>query len=114
MTPACFRDSKQYSEWLHLARCAKETCTICEDCTVEYEDKMQSQGRCHKGWYSAQLVMRGKCLPLRPPECKVTKEIEHEKLYWDFLQVAQIGSDDQPLSSGIYQRGGSQPYAANP
>jgi hypothetical protein len=85
MTPACFKDEQQYSEWLRLARYAREACTICDDCTPEYEEKMKAQGRCHKTWYLTQIVMKGKPLPLKPPQFKVMKEIEYEKLYWETL-----------------------------
>jgi hypothetical protein len=114
MTPACFRDNQQYSEWLRLARYAREACTICEDCKPHYEEEMKTQGRCHKGWYSVQIVMAGKALPLLPPQFKVTKEIEHEKLYWEFIQVEEVGSDHQPSGSGFNQTDSPAPHASNP
>jgi hypothetical protein len=114
MTPACFRDNQQYSEWLRLARYAREACTICEDCKPHYEEEMKTQGRCHKGWYSVQVVMAGKALPLLPPQFKVTKEIEHEKLYWEFIQVEEVGPDHQPSGSGFNQTDSPAPHASNP
>jgi len=114
MTPACFRDDKQYSEWLHLARYAREACTICEDCKPHYEEQMKTQGRCHKEWYEVQFVMRGKALPLQPPKFKVTKEIEHEKLYWEFFQGEDNGPDHKPSGSGFDQTSMPSPHASNP
>lgn len=46
--PSCFPSEKTYREWLHLARVVRESSTICEDCTAEYEEKMKSKGRCFK------------------------------------------------------------------
>ena len=48
--PDCFRDYQQYSEWLGLARIVKESCTICEDCSKQYKEKMIVQKRCHEEW----------------------------------------------------------------
>jgi hypothetical protein len=48
--PDCFRDYKQYSGWLGLARAAREACTVCEDCTKQYKEKMIVQNRCHEEW----------------------------------------------------------------
>jgi hypothetical protein len=110
MTPACFKDNQQYSEWLRLARYAREACTICDDCKPDYEEKMKTQGRCNKGWYSIQVVMAGKALPLHPPQLKVTKEIEHEKLYWEFFPSQEAGPDNQPPSSGINQANSPAAY----
>ena len=114
MTPACFRDNQQYSEWLRLARYAREACTICEDCKPHYEEEMKTQGRCHKGWYSVQVVMAGKALPLHPPQFKVKKEIEHEKLYWEFIPSKENGPDHQPPGSGFNQTNSTASHASNP
>ena len=75
---------------------------------------MKTQGRCHKEWYEIQFVMRGKALPLHPPKFKVTKEIEHEKLYWEFFQSEEIGPDHQPSGSGFNQTNSTASHASNP
>ena len=87
IAPDCFRDYKQYSEWLGLARMAKEQCTICEDCVPSFQVEMKRQALCHYEWHSIQFM------PPKPPKspsiktakCKVKKEIEHEKLYYEFF-----------------------------
>jgi hypothetical protein len=114
MTPLCFRDYKQYSEWLYYARNAKESCTICEDCLPDYEKKMKKEGRCNKEWYSVQLLMRGRTLPIHPEQCKVTKEIEHDKLYWEFFQGEDTRPIDKPRSSVFDQEYSSTTYRAYP
>ncbi|UOF77717.1 hypothetical protein [Caudoviricetes sp.] len=57
MFPDCFRDYKQYSEWLYVARIVKETATICEDCNAEYRSKMVAQSRCHKEWTEINWIV---------------------------------------------------------
>lgn len=57
MSPDCFKDFNQYGEWLRLARLAKESCTICEDCTMQYKAKMKAQSRCHEEWHSVNVLM---------------------------------------------------------
>lgn len=87
IAPDCFKDYKQYSEWLGLARLAKEACTICEDCREEYQTEMKLQERCHQEWYSVRIVMNGKSLPTHPIKQKSTpKEINYDKLYWEFKE----------------------------
>jgi hypothetical protein len=114
MTPFCFPNSKEYSEWLHLARNAREPCTICEDCSLDYRNKMKNVGRCHDEWYSVQLVMRGRANPSYPPKSKVTKEIEHEKLYWEFFPSEDTGPADESPSSGIDQTNSTTAHGVNP
>jgi hypothetical protein len=114
MTPSCFRDNQQYSEWLYFARNAKESCTICEDCLPEYQQKMKSEGRCHQEWYSVQVLMRGRTIPAHPDERKVTKEINHEKLYWEFFPSEEVGPDDESSSSGIDQANSTTAHGVNP
>ena len=58
--------------------------------------------------------MAGKALPLLPPQFKVTKEIEHEKLYWEFIQVEEVGPDHQPPSGGFNKADSPAPHASNP
>lgn len=86
MTPACFRDEQQYSEWLHLARYAREACTICDDCKPEYEEKMKAQGRCHNSWRTVQFVMQKKVKPVFDTPKKPLKsnlmEIQIDPLSW--------------------------------
>ena len=85
IVPNCFRDYQQYSEWLGLARAAKQPCTICEDCTSSYKEKMITESRCFEKWYSVQVIMQGKLIAPNPEsDRKVTKEFNHEKLYWEF------------------------------
>lgn len=89
--PDCFRDYNQYSEWLGLARLAKEECTICEDCTSSYKMKMVAEQRCHVEWHSVQVVMKKKVAPAvekpksekkaQQPKCKVM-EIQIDPLSW--------------------------------
>lgn len=82
MAPDCFRSFEQYSEWLGLARIAKEECTICGDCTQGYKERMVVESRCHFEWHSINIF------PSKKPvnkQSKVKKEIEHEKLYWEFF-----------------------------
>ena len=81
IAPDCFRDYKQYSEWLTLARAAKEQCHICEDCTSDYKHKMLGQQRCHEQWNSIQIVMQKKVAPLFEP-LKKNKEIQIDPLKW--------------------------------
>lgn len=81
MAPDCFRDYKQYSEWLGLARAAKEQCHICEDCTHEYKLKMLSEHRCHEQWNSIQIVMQKKVAPLFGPS-KKPQEMQIDPLNW--------------------------------
>lgn len=90
ITPDCFRSYQQYSDWLGLARIAKEECTICGDCQPDYQVEMKRQARCHHEWYSIQIVMKGKSIQPRPRSAgKVTKEIKYEKLYWEFFPTSQ-------------------------
>jgi len=88
MAPDCFRDYTEYSEWLGLARAAKERCTICEDCDKEYQTKMKLQERCHQEWYSITLLP-----PIKPqirlkkveaPKIIEKNEFNNDKLYWEF------------------------------
>lgn len=81
MAPDCFRDYDQYSEWLGLARLAKEPCNICEDCTFDYKLKMLDQKRCHEQWNSIQIVMQKKVAPLFV-QVKKNEEIEIDRLKW--------------------------------
>lgn len=100
IAPDCFTSFKQYSEWLGLARAAKEECTICEDCQPEYQVKMKMQGKCHYEWYSIQIVMKGKSIQPRPRQpSKVKKEIQHEKLYWQFFPSRQEDGSNNESSS---------------
>ena len=90
MAPDCFRDYEQYSEWLGLARLAKQECTICEDCTKGYKEKMIAERRCHEKWHSVQILMKKKVAPAAVKQkvekqkiviCKV-KEIQIDPLSW--------------------------------
>lgn len=58
LAPDCFRDYEQYVEWLRLARLAKESCTICEDCKPEYKAKMIEKQRCHEKWHSSKILIQ--------------------------------------------------------
>lgn len=82
MAPDCFRDYQQYSEWLGLARLAKEECTICEDCVFEYKLKMVTEQRCHEHWHSVQVVMQKKIKPLFEPSKSKVKEMKIDPLSW--------------------------------
>jgi hypothetical protein len=46
--PACFRDRKQFVEWVKFARMAKPhpNHSYCEDCTPQYKELMLKQDRC--------------------------------------------------------------------
>lgn len=83
MAPDCFRDYTQYSEWLGLARLAKEPCTICEDCLPSYKMKMVTEQRCHVQWHSVQVVMQKKVSPLfgKPSKSNVM-ETQIDPLSW--------------------------------
>lgn len=83
IAPDCFKDYDQYSEWLRLARLAKEQCTICEDCSSGYKLKMMNEQRCHEKWHSVQVVMQKKVAPLfvQLPKSNV-KEIQIDPLSW--------------------------------
>ena len=46
--PACYETDKQHAEWIALARIGHDVCSICDDCTVNYETEMILQNRCHR------------------------------------------------------------------
>lgn len=83
LAPDCFQSYEQYSEWLRLARLAKEPCTICEDCLSSYKIKMVAKQQCHEQWHSVQIVMQKKVAPLfeQPSKSKVM-EIQIDPLSW--------------------------------
>lgn len=83
IAPDCFQSYEQYSEWLRLARLAKEQCTICEDCVSEYKMKMVAKQRCHEQWHSVQVVMQKKVAPLfvKPSKSNVM-ETQIDPLSW--------------------------------
>ncbi len=90
LAPDCFQSYEQYSEWLRLARLAKEPCTICEDCLSSYKIKMVAKQQCHEQWHSVQVVMQKKVAPVvvkvkvdkqKPPKRKVM-EIQIDPLSW--------------------------------
>jgi hypothetical protein len=83
IAPDCFRDYNQYSEWLGLARAAKEECTICGDCTSSYKIKMVTEQRCHEQWHSVQVVMKRKISPLfGEPSKSKAMEAQIDPLSW--------------------------------
>jgi hypothetical protein len=44
-TPSCFSES-EFVEWKVLAKLAADASTICDDCTMEYQNKMIKSGTC--------------------------------------------------------------------
>lgn len=46
--PACFPSKWHYQEWQRVAATAKDTCSICDDCTANYEYRMRLADRCDK------------------------------------------------------------------
>jgi len=80
LVPDCFRDYKQYEEWLYQARYAKEPITICEDCIDKYQVKMKSIGRCHYEWHSVKVYF-AKQVKIDIKE-KKAKEINLDPLSW--------------------------------
>ena len=116
VAPDCFQNYKQYSDWLGLARAAKQECTICEDCQPDYQVEMKMQARCHHEWYSIQIVMKGRSIQPRPRQpSKVTKEIQHDKLYWSFFQtLSDSGPSDESSSSHSDQDNSTNPHADHP
>jgi len=115
IAPDCFRDYVQYSEWLGLARIAKEQCTICEDCGNGYKSKMMVEKRCHFEWHSIQFMPPKKPAVKKPAKIKVKKELEYEKLYWEFpTPRSDNGPDNQPSSCAVDQEGSATAHAQNP
>ena len=88
IAPDCFRDYKQYAEWLRLARLAKEPCNICEDCVNSYKIKMVAEQRCHEQWHSVQVVMKSKVEPkVKKPKAikqrpNKVMEVQIDPMYW--------------------------------
>lgn len=56
--PACFPTHKAHGEWVHLARMSHEVCSICDDCTADYEKEMRLQERCSKDFWQLITVNR--------------------------------------------------------
>jgi len=45
--PRCFSE-EQFFEWKELANMAGDTLAICDDCTMEYQNKMIRAGTCRR------------------------------------------------------------------
>lgn len=86
INPDCFRDYNQYAEWLRMARLAKESCTICEDCRPEYKAKMVAQERCHEKWHSSKVLIQRevakKNYPIPNPIDKQNVRFSNDGLAW--------------------------------
>jgi len=46
--PVCFV-KKDYQAWKYYQRWASEVCSVCDDCTDEYQKKMKKENRCFMG-----------------------------------------------------------------
>ena len=46
--PPCFDSEAQWLDYRKSARIARQACTICEDCTHQYQAEMIKQGRCDR------------------------------------------------------------------
>jgi len=46
--PVCFI-KKDYQAWKYYQRWASEVCSVCDDCTDEYQKKMKKENRCFMG-----------------------------------------------------------------
>ena len=48
VTPACYRSDNEYRWWLEMARIKPPVHDnwVCEDCTEEYQQRMNKLGRC--------------------------------------------------------------------
>ncbi len=56
--PRCFDDLQSFEQWrAHQRRC-QFAASICEDCTAEYRQLMQEQGRCD-AWHWMPLQYAG-------------------------------------------------------
>jgi hypothetical protein len=51
-TPLCFQSREQFDNWKEFARIAKDTASICEDCTLEYKHKMKEVNRCKQAFWT--------------------------------------------------------------
>ena len=54
--PRCSSE-EQFVEWKELAKMAGDTVAICDDCTVEYQNKMIKAGTCRRN--SWEVLMFG-------------------------------------------------------
>lgn len=50
--PRCFSE-EQFVEWKELAKMAGDASTICDDCTMEYQNKMIRAGTCRRESWEA-------------------------------------------------------------
>jgi len=56
--PRCFT-VEEFVEWKMLAKLAGEASTICDDCTMEYQNKMIRAGTCRKdSWETLKFGKR--------------------------------------------------------
>ena len=46
--PSCFDSVDQWLDYRKSARIAQQVCTICEDCTHQYQAEMIKQDRCDR------------------------------------------------------------------
>jgi hypothetical protein len=79
--PICFPTEKLYREWLYFARVVREPSTICEDCSKEYQEKMEKQGRCFKETEQLKVFAR----------VQIKQRIENEQL--DLLEILFSGEN---------------------
>jgi hypothetical protein len=79
--PICFPTEKLYREWLYYARVVREPSTICEDCSKEYQEKMEKQRRCLKDTEQLKVFAR----------VQVKQRIDNEQL--DLLEILFSGKN---------------------
>lgn len=58
--PLCFDTIDDYRAWVVFAKMAKENVSPCDDCTREFQERMQDQHRCNSTIVSANFLWRVK------------------------------------------------------